>query len=344
MNGYKIFPAFLVVLIFLVPTVIAPPVGETSITISSGDTGGNLGATTTLKANGASCSAASECTGGYCNSGVCASSAPTPSGGVSGSSTGGTTTTTAAPTTTPTVVTETKTISTIASGASGTVKLTKVSDLKVESLVINVKNAVTDVQITVKESSSASLPSGTPAPVATDKGAVFKYLEITKSNITDTDVNNVTVRFIVEKSWTENNSINVSTIVLQRLVGTTWVKLKTTLKEENATVYKFEAASSGLSFFTITGEKKLAAPTVKECPSCPQPSTWSDCANNKQTRTSYRCSVETNYICQSYAEEQACGLPVTLPKGKTGLIIGVIAFGIIAAVVYLLYQRKILKF
>lgn len=342
MNDYKqLFPAFLVLFIFLVPTVIAAPASETSITINTGGTGGNLGATTSLKADGASCSAASECTGGYCNSNVCASSAPSGGGGVPSS--GATTTTTSATAPTPTVVSETKTIATISSGASGTVKVTKISDLKIEQLVINVKNTVTDVQVTVKESSSASLPIGTPAPVVADKGTVLKYLEVTKANVSDADINNVTIQFIVEKSWVENNSIDVNTIALQRLVGTAWNKLKTTLKEENSTVYKFEAESGGLSFFAIAGEKKVA-PTA--CPTCSSPSDWSECINNKQTRTNYKCSADTGYVCQSYAEEQACEVtPTEKPVARIPISVW-ITFGVVAvaAIGYFLYQRKGFKF
>lgn len=107
MNDYKFFTAFFAVSILLVPMIFAAPAGETSVTISSGDTGGAIGATTALKANGASCSAASECTGGYCNSGVCASSAPAAASSSSSSSSSTTTTTSSATTTTTETKTET---------------------------------------------------------------------------------------------------------------------------------------------------------------------------------------------------------------------------------------------
>jgi len=46
--------------------------------------------------------------------------------------------------------------------------------------------------------------------------------------------------------------------------------------------------------------------SLKTCPSCPSQTEWSDCVNNIQKRTNYRCSPETNYKCQSYIETQSC--------------------------------------
>jgi len=45
---------------------------------------------------------------------------------------------------------------------------------------------------------------------------------------------------------------------------------------------------------------------VLQCPICPEPTEWSDCINNTQSRTNYRCSGETNYICESYTETRDC--------------------------------------
>ncbi len=184
MNDYKLFPAFLVVFILLIPIVIAPPSGETSITISSGDTGGNLGATTSLKANGASCSAASECTGGYCNSGVCASSAPSggggPSGGTSGTTTT-TTTTTPAPTPTPTPeapkptaitsvsvpVTETKAVEEIASAIKpADLGVTEIKAENVQVTKTGIAEVVTTTQATILQQTVESV-----LPTVTDESA-----------------------------------------------------------------------------------------------------------------------------------------------------------------------------
>ncbi len=81
----------------------AAPLGESESGSISSDFGTtiNTPTTTTLKANGASCSLASECNGGFCNSGVCASSAP--STGTTSAPSGGTIISGGAAVTTPTI-------------------------------------------------------------------------------------------------------------------------------------------------------------------------------------------------------------------------------------------------
>lgn len=43
-----------------------------------------------------------------------------------------------------------------------------------------------------------------------------------------------------------------------------------------------------------------------KCPSCPQPTEWSECINGQKTRTNYKCSLETGYECVSYTETDTC--------------------------------------
>lgn len=63
-----------------------------------------------------------------------------------------------------------------------------------------------------------------------------------------------------------------------------------------------------------------AKPIGPSCPKCPMSSNWSACNENiEKTRTSYKCSAETNYTCQEYEEEQKCKTELT-PKGQKGLI------------------------
>jgi len=219
-------------------------------------------------ANGAACTYACGCSGGYCNSGVCAASAPTTSstttttGGGGGGGGGGTTTvaaTTTVATTTTIGVTETGTVAQIEAGSSATVEITQEDTLKVESVTIEVKNTVSNVGVIVKES---SLPTGANVAIAADTGAVYKYLEITKTNVQDADINKVKIKFKVEKSWVTTNNMDPSTIALQRLVGSDWTKLSTTQTSEDATYYYFEAESPGLSVFAITSQKKAVATTA----------------------------------------------------------------------------------
>jgi tetratricopeptide (TPR) repeat protein len=72
----------------------------------------------------------------------------------------------------------------------------------------------------------------------------------------------------------------------------------------------YEAAIERINAaFTI-----LEKATTTKCPPCPPPTPWSECVDNKQTRTNYECSAETNYQCQSYTETRTCEIiPVEVP-------------------------------
>ena len=79
-------------------------------------------------------------------------------------------------------------------------------------------------------------------------------MEINKTAI---EIENATIRFRVNKSWVEQNIINISTIVLSRY-NNEWNDLSTELLEENTTYYLFEAETPGFSVFAVKGEVKLA--------------------------------------------------------------------------------------
>jgi len=53
-------------------------------------------------------------------------------------------------------------------------------------------------------------------------------------------------------------------------------------------------------------EELPAEEEVLECLVCPSPTEWSDCIDNKQTKTNYQCGAETNYQCESYTETRDC--------------------------------------
>lgn len=76
--------------------------------------------------------------------------------------------------------------------------------------------------------------------------------------------------------------------------------------------------------FTLTGCGtsiiKTDKPNGPSCPKCSAPSSWGACDEDmEKTRTNFQCSIETNYVCESYDEEQKCKTELN-PKGKKGLI------------------------
>ena len=232
----------------------------------------------TLLSSGASCSYSCACSSNHCCSGAteythgegtgtcqsaCTAATTTTTGGAGpggGGTVGGTATTTAGATTTTTAPQqETGTVTKIENGTSATFNITKSDTLKVESIDVQVNNTVNNVGVTVKES---SLPAGANVAISSDQGAIYKYLEITKTNVQDADISKVKIKFKVEKSWMTANNIDPATISLQRLVGSTWTKLPTTLVSQDSTYYYFEAESPGLSVFAIIGQKIIVSTTT----------------------------------------------------------------------------------
>jgi len=256
-------------------------------------------------ATGASCSYSCGCSGNYCCSGgtqidgsgtgTCQASACTSAGGTTGGTTtgGGTTTNvTIIPSASP------------SSPAVVNIGTNQSNELKVYQVTVRVTETVANVQITVKD---ASLPTGASLAISSDQGATYKYLNIT-TTIPSSKIANVTIKFKVEKSWITANDINSTTIALERYVNGQWVKLTTIKLSEDSTYIYFETQSPGLSIFVIIGEKNITPSVTPSCPTCPQPSAWSDCIDNNKTRTNYKCDATTNYACQSYTETKDCKL------------------------------------
>lgn len=154
-------------------------------------------------------------------------------------------------TTTNATAKETKAFSTLA-GVSKLLTFTQVASTGLTEIDLKTISAKTGVQISA---AAGSKPSGAPNPV-TD-GAVYSYLEITKTNVTDSDLSLVKIRFKVTKSWTTSNSIDSLKVALYRYTSG-WDKLLTTQTSDDATYYYYEAISPGLSTFAVAGEKTTA--------------------------------------------------------------------------------------
>ena len=224
-------------------------------------------------ANGASCTYSCACSGGHCCSGAteyngtgtgncqdsaCAGVTTTTQaggGGAAGTSTTTTTTTTTVVTTTIPVTTttlppveESKTIASIPAGQSGTFTYTE--NVAITDIIITTVNAVSNVQVTVKKQSTAPATVAIAAP-----GVVHSYLTITESNIQNSDIESVTIKFKVEKSWIASNNIDEATIALNRYENNVWTALATSKLSEDANYVYFEVTTTGLSIFAVTGQQ-----------------------------------------------------------------------------------------
>lgn len=90
--------------------------------------------------------------------------------------------------------------------------------------------------------------------------------------------------------------------------------LKITLRVNKKGIYDFlgkYTEGSGVKSFpsAILEVYELSYSKPPTCPTCPLDSEWSNCANEKQVRIVYNCSVSTEYICKSFMEERNCEMP-----------------------------------
>lgn len=365
--------------------ITAHPTNVTNQTCSQGDRV-ELNLSITKLASGVACTAANSCTGGYCVYNVCRAAATYCGDGYCdsgetcsncvadcGSCGGGGTILTGGngggtPTTPAGVVNTTVTIPNASSSSPAiiTIDTNKSKDLKIDEVKIEVNGTVNNATITVKES---TLPTGANFAIGTDIGATYKYLDIT-TNIPKDNIEKVTIKFKVEKSWLTTNNIDPSSISLQRYVNDQWVKLPTTIIDEDDTYIYFETESPGLSVFAIIGAKKAACPfdcctgeasyidkscavgyecknrectVVEECV-CTD---WSDigcdvapCAVNemKQTRscTPSACDKES----QCMVDESCVEKVVWIKENKNNIIIGVVIIVAVLAVVVVQIVKK----
>jgi len=155
---------------------------------------------------------------------------------------------------TPTVTYEQESLGTLAAGSGKAVTFSKSKTLAVTEITVTVKNEVTNAKIKVD---TGSLPSGASKP--STKGSVYKYITITKTAMTDSDVSKGVIKFKVKKSWLTDKGYGKDTIVLHRYYNNKWAKLTTTRDSQDITYYYYSAESPGFSTFAITAEE---APVV----------------------------------------------------------------------------------
>lgn len=269
----------------------------------------NFNLSVNKSADGASCTYAAGCSGGFCNSNVCASSAPstttttTTSGGGGGGGGGAA------------VAQQTVTIPVVATNTPVTATFSD-QTLGVQSIELTSLAAALNAAVTVKESSRPALA---PSPVSAT-GFVYKYLDITST--LSTSISSAKIKFSITKAWVTANNIDVNTITLSRLVNNVWVKLPAAKISETSTLINFEATSLGLSIFVITGEKVGAPAPTAVCGNeiCEAGETASNCIQDCPSAPTAVCG---NNVCEAGETAANCRQdcptappqpPIELPK------------------------------
>lgn len=238
---------------------------ETTLTAGDYSSGRNLDLTANKSAASAACRYSLGCLGGYCCSGgteytdgsgtgacqatacAAASTTTTTSGGGGGGGGGGAVSTT-------TATTQTITTGRVNAGQTATATFTA-SNIVVTDVQITVKKAVTASSVTaVNQGSSRGIATVavTSEESAADM-AVYSYLKITVSKISNTNMEKAVIKFKVKKAA----GYDPATIELRRYDGVyrTWSPLTTTLVLQDSMFYYYEAETPGFSIFAIVGKK-----------------------------------------------------------------------------------------
>jgi hypothetical protein len=87
---------------------------------------------------------------------------------------------------------------------------------------------------------------------------------------------------------------------------------------------------------TTTRPTTKPTTSIMQCPTCSNPSAWSECANGKKFRNNYKCDSTTNYQCQSFTETENC---VSFMNYSFVVIIIVV----IVLIVYLIWKFNLLE-
>lgn len=141
---------------------------------------------------------------------------------------------------------ESKTWTKIEAGQTEKLSITK-KELAVKEITFKANKELSNTEIKVKKITAPD----TEKPF--NKKA-YNYIDITK-NIEDTDLEEATISFEVEKEWAFNNSLSAYQVSLYRYTDE-WVELNTTYTDSNSTHFKYNSTTPGFSYFAI-GEKTV---------------------------------------------------------------------------------------
>ncbi len=231
------------------------------------------------------------------------------------------------------------TFTSLSAGKKATISIPSVASMPFSEIAINIKNAVTNVKVVVK--ALTARPTDITAEIT---GEVFNYLNIEHSNIEDADIDNVTIKFKVEKSWISDNNIDSVTVVLNRYSGGAWISLTTSKTSEDTTYVYYSALSPGLSVFGISGSvATVPTPTVTPTPTAVPISEAPATTTVPPTTT----SAPTTTLPPLHGEEPipttpgVTPMPTPAPKPvyKQTWFIVLVLIALVAIVVYLLDRQ-----
>ncbi len=90
-----------------------------------------------------------------------------------------------------------------------------------------------------------------PEVIPSHSGTVYQYLQITKDNLKEEDIETVKIRFRIEREWLEQHDINPDNMALYKYTNK-WVKLPTKKLNTETNYVHYEATAPSFSLFAIS--------------------------------------------------------------------------------------------
>ena len=93
----------------------------------------------------------------------------------------------------------------------------------------------------------------------TPLGEIYQYLSVSKTGLSDSNLQDTKIKFRLEKTWLNSNNVDEDSIKLYRYVGGVWNLLSVTKKDSDSSYIYYEAATPGFSYFVVSGTKKQSS-------------------------------------------------------------------------------------
>ncbi|VVB90217.1 Uncharacterised protein [uncultured archaeon] len=130
----------------------------------------------------------------------------------------------------------------------------------INEIIITSNTNAGDIAVKTEILSTQSSLTNSPPP-----GLVYKNINIlvgTSGFAVPKNIKEATIKFKVENSWLDNNSLENRDITMDRWDGSKWIILETGEKTNDSTYTYYEAKTDSFSPFVITGIKSVTMPAA----------------------------------------------------------------------------------
>lgn len=211
------------------------------------------------------------------------------------------------------------TLSSVSKGSTGKVSIPDSVGVPFSELLIKMSNKVTNVQLNIHM--LAEKPGNISKNI---DGLTYSYIQIDESNILPTDIDGVIISFKVPVSWIEESNVDRAAITLNRYVDDKWTALVTTKSSESSDYVYYQANSSGLSLFGISGQVQTVTTTIET-------------TTTTVTTTLPKAVATTTTVPHNVPMTT---VPPKVDNSPIGRVLIVLAILIIAGAAYYFYQQK----